>query len=84
MQAASIHNWQPWNHSTGPKSFDGKAKVARNSWKGGKRPAFRHTMRELQEALRSLRLYEQVEAMPVVVNLKLTWSIDVSLTDKSG
>lgn len=34
-QAALIATWQPWCASTGPRSADGKAKVARNADQGG-------------------------------------------------
>jgi hypothetical protein len=34
-QAALITAWQPWCASTGPRTADGKAKVARNADKGG-------------------------------------------------
>jgi hypothetical protein len=34
-QAAAIQKWRPWESSTGPKSAEGKAKTARNAYKGG-------------------------------------------------
>lgn len=34
-QAALIAAWQPWRASTGPRTADGKAKVARNADRGG-------------------------------------------------
>lgn len=37
-QAQMIHRWQPWNHSTGAKTPEGKAKSSRN--------AFRFTIRK--------------------------------------
>jgi len=30
-----IRNWAPWLKSTGPKSPEGKARVARNCYRGG-------------------------------------------------
>jgi len=33
-QAAAIHEWKPWNGSTGPKTPAGKAKTSRNADKG--------------------------------------------------
>lgn len=33
-QAQLIRQWRLWEKSTGPKSQEGKAKVARNSYKG--------------------------------------------------
>lgn len=37
-QAAIIHGWQPWKHSTGARTPDGKARSSRN--------AFRYTHRK--------------------------------------
>lgn len=34
-QAQAIHRWQPWTHSTGAKTPEGKATSARNAYKGG-------------------------------------------------
>jgi hypothetical protein len=34
-QSALITAWQPWRASTGPRTADGKAKVARNADQGG-------------------------------------------------
>ena len=39
-QAAIIHGWQPWKHSTGARTPDGKARSSRN--------AFRATIRKHQ------------------------------------
>ena len=36
-QAAAIRRWMPWTLSTGPVTAEGKARVARNAWKGGAR-----------------------------------------------
>ena len=36
-QAELIKKWQPWQQSTGAKSIEGKAKTARNAYKGGSR-----------------------------------------------
>lgn len=47
-QAELIRKWKPWEKSTGPKTDDGKATVAKNAWKGGVRPMMRH----LSNALR--------------------------------
>lgn len=40
-QAALIHTWQPWQHSTGARTSSGKAIVSRNAYKGGIRPFVR-------------------------------------------
>lgn len=34
-QALAIRRWQPWARSTGPRSANGKAKAAGNSFKHG-------------------------------------------------
>ena len=47
--AQQIHSWRPWERSTGPQSKEGKAKVARNGWKGGTRPVLRELCRLLRE-----------------------------------
>jgi len=36
-QRAAIYRWRPWDKSTGPKSKEGKARVANNAWKHGAR-----------------------------------------------
>lgn len=37
-QSAAIRTWQPWQHSTGAKSVEGKAIVSGNAYRGGMRP----------------------------------------------
>jgi hypothetical protein len=44
---AAILTWQPWKHSTGPKSASGRARVARNAWAGGSRAAMRLLARRI-------------------------------------
>ncbi|MCE9520060.1 MAG: hypothetical protein K8R87_10985 [Verrucomicrobia bacterium] len=34
-QAQRIQDWKPWLKSTGPRTAEGKAKSARNAFKGG-------------------------------------------------
>ena len=51
QQAARIRAWSPWARSTGPRSPEGKAKAARNAWKGGERAM----LRELGRLLRAQR-----------------------------
>ena len=41
-QAEAIRRWRPWEHSTGPRTADGKARSARNAFKGA------HWRRELE------------------------------------
>ena len=46
--AARCRRYQPWKHSTGPKTAEGKAKVSQNPYKGG----WREVLRDLANALR--------------------------------
>jgi hypothetical protein len=48
-QAAAIRRWRPWDQSTGPTTDAGKARVARNAYKGGHRVLHRERMRLLGE-----------------------------------
>ncbi len=47
--ARQIHSWKPWERSTGPRTAEGKARVARNAWKGGVRPAARRLAKTLND-----------------------------------
>ena len=40
-QAELIRQWKPWAKSTGPRSDQGKERVARNAWRGGHRQKLR-------------------------------------------
>jgi hypothetical protein len=40
-QAEIIRKTRPWEHSTGPRSAEGKARVSRNAFQGGQREWFR-------------------------------------------
>jgi len=46
-QAEAIRRFRPWEHSTGPRTPEGKAKAPRNAWKGGFRATLRALAREL-------------------------------------
>ena len=54
-QAALIRQWQPWAKSTGPRTAEGKARVARNADKGGRWQEFRDLMKEMNRMLREQR-----------------------------
>jgi hypothetical protein len=48
-----IRQWQPWEKSTGPRTPEGKAIVARNAFKGGKRSLLRQHIREARAQIRA-------------------------------
>ena len=49
LRAQLIHRWRPWERSTGPTSAAGKARVARNAFKGGLRQKLRSLSRILRD-----------------------------------
>jgi hypothetical protein len=53
-QAALIRTWRPWEQSTGPRTDEGKARAARNAFKGGHRAAVREFARLVNAEVRSL------------------------------
>ena len=53
-QSELIQSWRPWEKSTGPRSDEGKAKVARNAWKGGQRELMRQFAAEMRQELASV------------------------------
>ena len=48
-QAELIRQWRPWGKSTGPRTQEGKAKVAHNSYRGGSWRLLRDLARALSE-----------------------------------
>ena len=50
LQAQRIRQQKPWLKSTGPQSAQGKAKVARNAYKGGAWKAMQELRRRLSES----------------------------------
>jgi len=60
-QAELIKTWRPWERSTGPRTEQGKATVARNAWKGGHRgqlQELRRTLRQQRDALEDFNLWD--------------------------
>ena len=53
QQAACLRTLKPWLRSTGPRTTAGKARSARNAYKGGVRAALRQLSRTLNEAVQS-------------------------------
>jgi hypothetical protein len=47
-QSEAIRRWKPWERSTGPRTSEGKARVARNPYKGGGRARLRILARLLR------------------------------------
>lgn len=54
-QAEMIRAWRPWAKSTGPKSPEGKARVARNAWRGGHRASLRELTKQVNAEIRAAR-----------------------------
>ena len=54
-QSEAIRQWQPWNQSTGAKSPEGKAVVARNAWKGGHQTKLREIIKMVNAEVRASR-----------------------------
>jgi hypothetical protein len=59
-QAQLIHTWRPWERSTGPRTSEGKARVARNAFKGDWRGQLRGLSQLLREQALLLREVEGV------------------------
>ena len=55
-QAKAIRRWRrPWEHSTGPRTVEGKARSARNAYTGGHWRQERELLKTLRRALREQR-----------------------------
>lgn len=54
-QAEAIKSWKPWEQSTGPRSAEGKARVARNAWRGGHRGKLRELATMVNAEIRAAR-----------------------------
>ena len=54
-QSEAIRRWKPWSKSTGPKSLEGKAAVARNAWTGGHLVHLRLLVKEMNKTLQEQR-----------------------------
>ena len=54
-QAELIKQWKPWKQSTGPKSIEGKERVAANAWRGGHRQQLRELSKLVNEQVKASR-----------------------------
>ncbi len=54
-QAALIKSWKPWEHASGPRTAEGKAKASRNAWKGGHSVMLRELSRQVNAEIREAR-----------------------------
>lgn len=54
-QALLIHTWKPWEKSTGARTDEGKARTARNGFKGGHWRQLRTLTAKMNELLRVQR-----------------------------
>ena len=54
-QAELIRTWQPWVKSTGPRSLEGKERVAVNAWRGGHRAQLRELTKMVNAQCRQAR-----------------------------
>jgi hypothetical protein len=55
QQAQAIRRWRPWEHATGPRTADGKARSARNADRGGQRRQWREMIKALNGGMRTQR-----------------------------
>ena len=51
QQAEKIRQWQPWQHSTGAKTIEGKARASCNAYRGG----IRQQLKDINQLLRDQR-----------------------------
>ena len=76
-----IQRWKPWEQSTGPRTPEGKDKVAQNSFKGGTRPQQRRigaALRKNQQSLDELSIEDYDSMAETVVAAALDghqWAI---------
>ena len=49
-QAELVKQWQPWQHSTGARTIEGKAIASRNAFKGGLRARLKAINQLLRDA----------------------------------
>lgn len=52
QQSQKIGQWQPWQHSTGAKTAEGKARSSRNAYKGSLMQKIKLLSKQLNTVLR--------------------------------
>lgn len=53
-----IKKWKPWEKSTGPRTPEGKAKAAKNAYKGGINQELRQLAKLLRESKRIIAEFQ--------------------------
>lgn len=62
-QALMIQEWKPWQHSTGPKSCEGKQRAAKNAYKGEEWRLLREKIKRLKRLMKDQRMeMEEVDS----------------------
>jgi hypothetical protein len=54
-QSVLIANWKPWQHATGPRTAEGKARASRNAYKGGRWLKLRELAKMVHAEIRQAR-----------------------------
>lgn len=57
LRAEVIQRWKPWEKSTGPRTAAGRARVSKNSFKGGERPVLRALARAMRQQRAALSMF---------------------------
>lgn len=54
--AQRIHEWKPWERSTGPRTAEGKAISAMNRYQGAKQKVARENARDFRRVMKAIQL----------------------------
>lgn len=54
-QAEAIRRWKPWEHSTGPRTIEGKSRAKMNGYSGGQWRELRDLSKQMNTLLREQR-----------------------------
>jgi hypothetical protein len=83
-QSAAIQQWRPWEHSTGAKTPQGKAKASRNAFKGGTRAILRELARLLREQGEALKRIMCSRGVPEAMELVAAWGFIYTISVSRG